>query len=71
MSALEKIIRAVIIFIACGLMVVCLYFIIDGLQLENYALERFLNIAGSIAIGFICGNSINNTLCLPSKEDKE
>lgn len=69
MSITEKIIRTVICFIACILVVICFSIVVGHLNLENPVLETFIHVAFSCSIGWLCGNSLNNTLNIPEKKD--
>ena len=71
MSKAEKIVRLIVGIIASLLIVACYITILNYIKIGNPALEAFLHLAFSGSVGFIAGNSINNTLSLPDKEDED
>lgn len=69
MSKTEKIIRAVILCIADLITVFCVAMLILKMDLDNNALKTFMFFGSAIFIGFLYGNSLNNTLNIPEKKD--
>lgn len=71
MSKAEKIVRLIICLTASMLIVACFAIFMNYIKIENHALETFMHIAFPSSVGWLCGNSMNNTLSLPDKKDED